>query len=168
MASVKMMNNLGAGRERLCGSHGERGAQGTLRAETASSNGRIDSGRCRGAQRDGVAVAQSGGGTARQTAGVPLPVALCSRYGWPGAAFLPGPQGWGSSLTAAKEPLPRGTAPGLPGWRTRDQLPPMFGTSRNNLAASGPAELGRSGFPKAGGRLTGTCNPSLAETANRF
>lgn len=115
-----------------------------------------------------VAVAQRGGGTARQTAGVPLPVALCSRYGWPGAAFLPGPQGWGSSLTAAKEPLPRGTAPGLPGWRTRDQLPPMFGTSRNNLAASGPAELGRSGFPKAGGRLTGTCNPSLAETANRF
>lgn len=64
MASVKMMNNLGAGRERLCGSHGERGAQGTLRAETASSNGRIDSGRCRGAQRDGVAVAQRGGGTA--------------------------------------------------------------------------------------------------------
>lgn len=57
---------------------------------------------------------------------------------------------------------------GCLGGGRRDQLPPMFGTSQNNLAASGPAELGRSGFPKAGGRLTGTCNPSLAGTANRL
>lgn len=64
---------------------------------------------------------------ARQTAGVPLPVALGSRYhglkASPRAAFLPGPQGWGSSLTAAKEPLPRGRAPGLPGWRTPGSAP---------------------------------------------
>lgn len=123
MASVKMMNNLGAGRERLCGSHGERGAQGTLRAETASSNGRIDSGRCRGAQRDGVPVAQRGGGTARQTAGVPLPrgtvlqvwLARSSISAWPaGMGILPdrcqgAPSPWHSSRAAWVEDA--GSAP---------------------------------------------------------
>lgn len=104
---------------------------------------------------------------------------------WPRTAFVPGPQGTGilpDHRCRLQAPSPRQSSGAARAEEGGEQLllaPSvlLFGAFQNNPAEFRTAAIQQSGFPKTEGkfcmrsgegRLTGTCNPSLAETANCF
>lgn len=126
--------------------------------------------------RDGVA---EGLGLPHAQGSVP------AEHVWPRTAFVPGPEGTGILPDHRRRaPAPRqSSAPGLHG-----QSSPESSSCRRCRCcrsvpfrripqSSEPQRFSRSGFPKTEGKfcvrsgegkLAGTCNPSLAETANCF